>query len=387
MAAVLWLGVRGIPAADLMTVRATMVETIQSHHALRGIAALFVLLFHFRDVTPSVGQAIDARTAFFSTGFIWVDFFFMLSGFILSHVYGTTLASVAGPQRAQSVRSFYLARLARIYPLHFATLVAMIAVELSAYSFRPEIADAFASETLDGWSIVKHLTLTHSWVTMEGLAWNVPSWSISTEAFAYLLLPLLVPMAHHAKWTVRALLPLTALAIYVHTFANFSNVENQQPLARCMAGFITGMLLHHIWRYGGERLPSTATLLQLAAASGAVAALHYGWSQAWVLISFACLIVATADDRGPVVRALALRPLLLLGTLSYSLYMTHWIIYRLYWMYGGYVFSGLASRYSPENVYALKVASLLALTFAVSWFTFHKIELPARWHLRRLLAC
>jgi peptidoglycan/LPS O-acetylase OafA/YrhL len=153
-----------------------------------------------------------------------------------------------------------------------------------------------------------------------------------------------------------------------------------------MAGFIAGMLLHRMWRHGGERLQSAATLLQLAAAAGAAAALHYGWSQAWVLISFACLIVATAGDRGPVARALALRPLLVLGTLSYSLYMTHWIIYRLYWMYGGYVFSGLASRYSPENVYALKVASLLALTFAVSWFTYHKIELPARWYLRRLLA-
>lgn len=382
--AVLRPAVLGILAADLMTVRPATVETIRSHHALRGVAALFVLLFHFRDVTPSIGQAIDARTAFFSTGFIWVDFFFMLSGFILSHVYGTALADDAGP-RAKSVLSFYLARFARIYPLHFATLVAMVAVELSAYSFRADIANAFASETKDWWSIVKHLTLTHSWWTMDGLAWNVPSWSISAEAFAYLLLPLLVPMAHHARWTVRALLPLTALAIYMHTFANFSNVENQQPLARCMAGFITGMLLHGAWRYSRERMASSAGPLQFAAVALALVALHRGWNQAWVLIAFACLIVATAGDRGPLARALALRPLLLLGTLSYSLYMTHWIVYRLYWMYGGYLFAGLASQYSPENVYVLKVASLLVLTFAVSWITYQKIELPARWHLRRVL--
>lgn len=364
--------------------RTSGAQTIRSHHALRGVAAFLVLLFHFRDVTPAIGQAIDKNTAFFSTGFIWVDFFFMLSGFILSHVYGAAMAGAAGHD-AGAVRSFYLARFARIYPLHLATLLAMIVVELSAYMFRPEIATAFSNERNGWWSILQHLTLTHSWLSMENLAWNVPSWSISTEAFAYLVFPLLVPIGVHRQWAVRALLPLAAMAIYAHTFANFPNVENQQPLARCMAGFITGMLLHRLWRKKREWLASVATPMQIAAVALALAALHLRWNQAWVLIAFAWLILATADDRGALARALALRPLLMLGTLSYSLYMTHWIVYRLYWMYGGYAFSDLASQYNPVNIYALKVTLLLAFTFALSLITYHKIELPARWHLRRLL--
>lgn len=112
-----------------------------------------------------------------------------------------------------------------------------------------------------------------------------------------------------------------------------------------------------------------------------VIALHLGLHQAIVLAAFASLILSTASDQGPLARVLASPLLLLLGTLSYSLYMTHWIVYRLYWMYGSYLFADLASDYSQINVYLLKVFLLLALTFGLSWLTYHKIELPARRYL------
>lgn len=359
-------------------------DMIRSHHALRGVAALLVLLYHFRDVTPAVGQAIDARTAFLSSGRIWVDFFFMLSGFILSHVYGAPLASIDA--KWEATRRFYMARFARIYPLHLATLLAMIAVELSAYTIRPEIADAFTG-VRKGWgSILEHLTLTHSWLTMEGLEWNVPSWSISTEAFAYLAFPLLLLIANHGKLFVRMLLPMTVVAIYAHTFANFDDVGDQQPLARCLAGFITGMLLHRLWRRRREWTASSAGPQQLAAIAVAISALHLGRNQAVALFAFAALILSTANDRGPLARVLVSRPLMLLGTLSYSLYMTHWILYRLYWMYGGYMFSDLASHYSPVNLYAMKVFLLVALSLTLAYFTYYRIELPARRYLRDMLA-
>ena len=363
---------------------AARADVIRSHHALRGVAAVLVLLFHFRDVTLPIGEAIDARTAFFSTGFIWVDFFFMLSGFILLHVYGAGMAGGAKPGEPD-VWHFYVARLARIYPLHLATLLAMIAVELSAYGLRPEIADAFANAN-KGWSsILQHLTLIHAWLTMNGLAWNVPSWSISTEAFAYLMFPLLVPFVVHRTWVPRVLLACVATAIYAHTFANFQDVQDQQPLARCIAGFIAGMLLYWLWSQKRAWLSSTAAPAQIAAVIVGLAALHHGWSQAWVLLAFGVIILATADDQGPLARMLASRPLLWMGTLSYSLYMTHWIFYRLYWMYGDQALSGLASLYSPVNVYVLKVSVLLALTVAFSLLTYHWIEVPARRHLNRLL--
>lgn len=360
-------------------------ETIKSHHALRGVAAVLVLLFHFRDASLPMGQAIDSRTAFFSTGFIWVDFFFILSGFILSHVYGLKLIEPGG-QGSWATRRFYIARFARIYPLHFGTLLAMIALELSAYLLRPEIADAFVNERKGAASILQHLTLTHSWLSMAWLEWNVPSWSISTEAFAYMVFPLLLPLTHHRAVWVRSLLPLAVLAIYTHTFSSYENIENQQPLARCLAGFITGMLLHALWRRHGGRLKPTAGALQVLALATVTAAMHFGWSQAIVVLGFALLIIATANDIGPLSRLLASRPLLLLGTLSYSMYMTHWIVYRVYWMYGANSLSEIASNYSQVKVYILKLTLLLVVTFILSVLTYLYVELPARKYVTRLLS-
>jgi len=372
-------------AVGRMAMSPPIVETIRSHHALRGVAALLVLLFHFRDVTPSIGQAFDAHTAFFPTGFIWLDSLFMLSGFVLSHVYGATMTGAA-VARAPAIQRFYLARFARIYPLHLATLLALVAVELSTYVLRPAIADALTGERKTWGSILQHLTLTHSWLTAGCLVWNVSSRSISTEAYAYLLVPVLLPLVDHDRWAVRALLPVVGVAIYVHTFSNFPNVEGRQSLARCIEGFSTGILVHRVWLRKVGWMAPVAAPAQLATVVVALAALYQGWNQALVLVGLAALILATPDDRGPLSRAQALRPLLLLGTLSYSLYMTHWIVYRLYWMFGECEFSDLASRHSAVNVYILKVFVLLVLTATLSLLTYHKIEFPTHRQFSRLLA-
>lgn len=384
--AILGRGVSGDTSVGREAVTHAAAETIRSHHGLRGVAAFLVLMFHFRDVTKSVGDSIDAHTAFFSTGYIWVDFFFILSGFILTHVYGAAMARAHDRDAQQAARRFYVARFARIYPLHFATLLAMIALELSAYLFRPEIADAFVSNRKGLASILQNLTLTHAWLTLGRLEWNVPSWSISTEAFAYLIFPLLLALSHHRSVMVRALLPVAALAIYVHTFVNFKAIQDQQPLARCLASFVSGMLLHRLWQRHGAVQQAVAGVLQLGALAAAVVAMHFGWSQALVVVAFALLIFSTADDHGPLARMLTTRPLLFLGTLSYSIYMTHWIVYRLYWMYGENVLSGLASEYSPVKVYFLKVILMLALTLTLSLGAFRYIELPARRYITRKLS-
>lgn len=357
---------------------------IRSHHAFRGVAAFLVLLYHFRDVTPSVGQTIDARSSFLSSGRIWVDFFFLLSGFILSHVYRNGFDS--GRADSPNARDFYFARLARIYPLHVATLFAMILVELSAYAFRPAIADAFMNERKSWSSVIQHMTLTHAWVTMSRLEWNVPSWSISTEAFAYICFPILLLLMGHMNRYVRSLPLFVAAIIYLHTFFTFSDIGEQQPLLRCIAGFITGMMVYRLWFSYRSRLNTFMQPLQLASVVIVLTTLHLGWSQAIVLIFLAALIFSTADDSGPVAQVLAWKPLLILGSLSYSLYMTHWIIYRLYWMYGGYIFKDLASRYSPSSIYALKVGALTILSLALAYLSYHWLELPARSHFRRLLA-
>src|SRR4051812_1010229 len=96
---------------------------IYSHTALRGVAALLVVLFHYRTI---LGPAfnMDGYTSFLAKSYLWVDFFFILSGFILCHVYGTRPG-----ENQRSMLEFLQARLARIYPLHLATLTLLVSFQ------------------------------------------------------------------------------------------------------------------------------------------------------------------------------------------------------------------------------------------------------------------
>ncbi len=96
--------------------------------ALRGIAALLVVLFHFdRWALPNLH--LGPFDALIANGYIWVDFFFILSGFVMTHVYRSGF--VNGKLGAAGYREFLGARLARIYPLHFMTLMILVGLELA----------------------------------------------------------------------------------------------------------------------------------------------------------------------------------------------------------------------------------------------------------------
>src|SRR3984885_11887402 len=90
---------------------------------LRGIAALLVAVFHFE---MAIGRFVPAKqTMFFEKSYLMVDLFFVMSGFIMLHVYG---ASFRNRLRWVSVRKFFVARFARTYPLHLFTLLLLVVI-------------------------------------------------------------------------------------------------------------------------------------------------------------------------------------------------------------------------------------------------------------------
>src|SRR5258708_12529385 len=88
--------------------------------SIRGIAAMGVVMYHFQG---NFGDKfyLDSTTLVFSRGYLWVDFFFLLSGFILSHVHAEDFARGLTPYR-----TFLFKRIARVYPLHVTTLVILL---------------------------------------------------------------------------------------------------------------------------------------------------------------------------------------------------------------------------------------------------------------------
>ncbi|MEM7478835.1 MAG: acyltransferase [Planctomycetota bacterium] len=143
--------------------------------SLRFFAAFFVYAFHVR---AFVYPEIDELTGFISYGYIWVDFFFLLSGFVLAYNYSQRLSS-------KSLLKFFVARIARIYPVHIVTL--LLSVLLFVFAFFLGIS--YKSESADLATIPAQLMLVHAWGFFDHKSLNEPSWSISAEWFAYLFFP------------------------------------------------------------------------------------------------------------------------------------------------------------------------------------------------------
>jgi len=147
---------------------------LKSLTSLRFFAAMWVVAYHF---WPNLGLAMPAVIA---KGYLGVELFFVLSGFILCHVYLENFG-----QGRFNYREFLWARLARIYPVHLAVLLGLMLLIATA-----AMMGVSAGDKLLIWpSLPAQLTLTQAWGLSPLGGWNHPSWSISAEWFAYLSFP------------------------------------------------------------------------------------------------------------------------------------------------------------------------------------------------------
>lgn len=158
---------------------------------LRGYAALWVFFLHA--TWGWQGDAFAMKLA--RLGGSGVTIFFVLSGFILSYVYSSKFA-----QKTIGYRSFMFARFARVYPLHFVTLILYAGLVLIRIDGDPN----------NTWkTFILNLTVLHAWGFTELLSWNQPSWSISTEFFSYLLFPLFIRrLAKASLWLLLVILAI-----------------------------------------------------------------------------------------------------------------------------------------------------------------------------------
>jgi peptidoglycan/LPS O-acetylase OafA/YrhL len=149
---------------------------IRSLTGLRGIAAVYVVIFHY---FLGVGMSNPLKTLL-AHGYLGVDLFFVLSGFVMAlnygHLFETGFSFLA-------YRTFLGRRIARIYPLYVAgTLVGFVLTQAA-------LIEPLRSGSTSG-NLVANLLMVQSWGV--GQSYDPPAWSISTEWAAYLLFPLLV---------------------------------------------------------------------------------------------------------------------------------------------------------------------------------------------------
>jgi len=340
---------------------------LQSLTALRGVAALAVVMRHF---TFSIFGAADGPGFYLIPlrGYLAVDLFFILSGFVLAHVYGEEFAAHVETGR---FGRFLWARIARIYPLHLLALLMLV----GSYGHSPAYSQSALFANL--------LLLQGPWLSYA--TWNDPSWSISAEWHAYILFPFLC--TYIWRRGIGARVALGAVCWIALALMTASQDGDFQPithgaisLARSLPEFLIGMLIYRLYRSGWwvRRWRSDWSFMALAAL---IVALTPLWPTDLAIVTLLpLLLLATVSNQGFIHRVLNGRALVALGNMSYALYMVHLIcldgVERL-----ARIAHPTAVDY-PEQ-FLLFVGALLA-ALLMSSLLYRCFERPARFYLREL---
>ena len=343
-------------------------KQLRSLTGLRGIAALAVVIFHF--TYGIFGAATDTGLQLIPRrGYLAVDLFFVLSGFVLAHVYGEEFAQRLGWRRCGQ---FLWARIARIYPLHLLTLLMLLRLygQNSAYS-----GTAF---------VFNLLLLQGPWLPYGN--WNDPSWSMSVEWHAYILFPLLC--AFIWRRGVAAAILLAVVCWFTLSALAASAGWGIQPishgamaLARSLPEFVIGILVYRLYR-SGWRAPLWGSDWTFAAVTVLIMALTPFWpTDLAIITALPMLLLAAASNQGRVRLVLNSRPIAGLGEISYSVYMVHLIcLDTIIGILGLNAHPPGAGLSQPILLYAGAVmASLISATLVSRC-----IEYPARAFLRGL---
>ena len=315
-------------------------------------------------------------------GFIGVSFFFILSGFILSLNYDTRLLS-----RKVSFREFWVARFARVYPLHLFTL--LLALLLVAQSTET-ISDFFVNPVLSTTTFLSNVALIQSFIPDPAyfFAYNAPAWSISDEMFFYFAFPFIVSLFVRNKALLRfgmvLFLAIPAL-MYLSTEASLHPYLYINPFFR-IVDFILGITLHQVYKhnYFTRLYKSTvgATVLELLSVGAFVAVFSYH-NDVPVLYRYSCfywvpmamVIFSFAYQGGYLSKVLSNNFLVLLGEISFSFYLIHQLVIRfLLEKNGEYSFT--------DNNYVL-TAIMFLLSLGLSYLMHIYIELPCNHYIKR----
>ena len=281
----------------------------------RLLAACAVLFWHYQHffvppvdyqfhVDRSVVSPLYPQLAWlFDYGHVAVQYFWAVSGFVFAHVY---LADSGARGR------FWLARVARLWPLHLLTLV-LVAVLQMAYNATNGTEFIYHQQT------VKHfllsLALAHYWGWQVDQSFNGPSWSLSTEILAYAAFWLLLPGLRRAPLILALAAAVLALGLF---FAGLPNA----PVFTCIGYFFGGAAVY------GAALRARPGPITLAALGMALAglALWLGWvwhsdSAATLAGTFSALLAMLAIDTAD--RTDRLGGARHLGDASYGIYLWH----------------------------------------------------------------
>jgi peptidoglycan/LPS O-acetylase OafA/YrhL len=360
---------------------------------VRFFLAMWVVVLHMGTVNASFAAAIKRFPVFLQgvidSGASAVGIFFLLSGFVLAYNY-----DLGARWEGKKLSNFWLARFARIYPVYcFALIVATPSLILGSYEWA----------ILHPWDVsrkmIEVLFLVQTWVPKDALFWNGPAWSLSVEAFFYLCFPALGAVVWKierrglqvltlaALWATCCIVSYEIAAIKAPTFLLHEGAMQEtfwtgfikwNPVIR-LPEFLAGIVLCRLflgqqqettgWLRPGRgwvlSLPALAVMLAVIGESRLVppAVLHNGL----LLPASAALIMGLGLGGGILERLLSGSTMVLLGQVSYSIYLLHMPVYSYFAVVGRHVV-----RTETEDWCMLAVYLICLICASIA--TFYQIE-------------
>jgi peptidoglycan/LPS O-acetylase OafA/YrhL len=348
-----------------------------------------VVLYHF-GVLYFPSMQPDRHTGLLNKGYLAVDLFFLLSGFVMTHVYREMFA------RRVNLRSYWAflsARIARLYPLHLAVLSLFLAVALVAsmaeYAAGGPITGIPVTGVRSQFALIANLFMLQG-LHASTLSWNYAAWSISLEFLAYLVFPFVLMRVWRAGPRAQGLLALALCAVLTglawRTGDDFNQWDGPTTLLRCLPEFLLGTLLYRAYLSPARAALLSGDAVTVALLAALLLTLHVKGPDLLVIMLFAALLIAVVSNRSRIGAWLNSSPFIWLGEVSYALYLIHGLVQH--------TTSEVLSRglhiqdrhaLSSGRSFAM-LALMLGISLLLAAACYRWVEKPAQRYLRGALA-
>lgn len=344
--------------------------------SLRFVFALMVFASHLSFLKDSKSEILRKLfDSVFSEGYIGVTFFFVLSGFILAYNYQDDFL-----KKHNYKKYFYIARFARIIPLHILTL--FIALPLTFHSFQQNIY-LWLSQA------ITNASLTQSFIPIRIIyfSFNAPSWSISNEMFFYLVFPFLIFLIPKIKGfnSVLILFVITFIPLLTTIVPDnyFHQIFYINPFTRIF-DFILGILIFNFYRafnrnkfsinYSFIEITSVLLILAFFIFHQSIPKVARYSFYYWIPMCF--LIFSFSLQKGIISRLLSKKIFIHLGEISFAFYMFHQLVLK-------YILI-INSKFLFINSDATIIYITLSISLIISHFSYVLFETPLNRYIKNV---
>lgn len=350
--------------------------------SLRGICALLVICYHVR-IPLSFTEA-----AFFRNGKYFVEFFFVLSGFVMLHTYGSTRFT------REKFRDYLVSRIFRLWPMHLLMIIAVLGIEIvKLYIAQKGLAfnnPAF-TDSAHPKELLPNLLLLHAWLpNTRTMSWNSVSWSISVEFYMYVILGVLLILAAKTRHMLFGVIMIISFYLLFINNTFFLKLE----VLRGLSCFFGGCLCYLVYQKLAVEKPMYGlfTFLESLLVVLIVMTLSASLEMKGIVASllFCVAVIVFAMEKGALSQLFKAQPFTYLGKLSYSMYMVHYVFWlnfigiaMIITKFTGVSltttvpFDGKMIRLvTTHHIWSdnLLILSVIAIVILISHFTYHYVE-------------